>query len=310
MNKYMKITFFSLGTINTINIFEQNKKGALDSACKRVFDIDDKMSAFKENSDVMRINHFAGIKSEKISSDTFKVLQRALKFSRLSNGNFDITVHPLTSLWKIGKDQDFIPEVHKINENLKLVNYNDLYLDKENTRAYLKNSGQSIDLGSIAKGYAADEVKKILLQNNIKNALINLGGNILAIGNNISGKPWCIGIQNPLAPRGNYIGTVKISNKTVVTSGSNERFFIKNGIRYHHIINPNTGYPARNKILSVTVIGEESMDADAISTALFIGDIQKSTNLLKSIKAEAIFIMEDKNIFTTKGLINNFERSY
>lgn len=307
--EYMKMTFFSLGTMNTITIFDSNRKDALNTACQRVLEIDDRMSVFKKNSDIMKINRSAGIKSEKINKDTFEVLKRALKFCKLSKGSFDITIRPLTCLWGIGKKQRFIPNKREIEEKLKLVNYNDLYLDEKKGEAYLRKKGQAIDLGGIAKGYAADEVRRIFLQYNIENALINLGGNIVAMGHNSSGEPWNIGVQNPLAPRGEYIGIVKVVNKTIVTSGSNEQFFIKDGIRYHHIINPNTGYPVNNGMLSVTVLSEASIDADAITTALFVKDINDSIALLKSIKAEAIFVMGNKDIFTTEGLVHNFERS-
>ncbi|MDD3223289.1 MAG: FAD:protein FMN transferase [Clostridium sp.] len=305
----MKITFFSLGTMNTITVFELNCEEVLNIARKRVIEIDNRMSAFKEDSDVMRINRSAGVKGEKINKDTFEVLKRALEFSRLSKGSFDITIRPLTSLWGIGKKKNFVPSKDEIEKRLKLVNYNDLHLDDKKVEAYLRKEGQTLDLGGIAKGYAADEVRRILLQHNIKNALINLGGNIVAMGYNSLGEPWRIGIQNPLSPRGEHIGTVKVTNKTIVTSGSNEQFFIKDGIRYHHIINPNTGYPANTGILSVTVLCEDSIDADAVTTALFVQDINESIPLLKSINAEAIFVMENEDIFATEGLIHNFERS-
>lgn len=306
--KYEK-TFLALGTINTITAFGTNGEEAINTAYKRVVEIDNRMSAFKENSDIMKINNSAGIKEQRINDDTFKVLKRALEFSKMSKGAFDVTIRPLTALWKIGIKENFVPNENEINKKLKLVNYEDLILNNKEKSAYLKNKGQAVDLGGIAKGYAADEVKRILLQYEIENALINLGGNILTIGYNLSGAPWQIGIQNPFDARGQYVGTVTVTNKTIVTSGSNEQFFIKDGVRYHHIINPHTGYQSTNGLLSVTVLCESSIDADAVTTAIFVQNIDESIALLKNIGAEAIFIMENKNIFITEGLRANFERS-
>lgn len=305
--KYEK-TFLALGTVNTITAFGLNREEAIDAAYKRVLEIDDRMSAFKEDSDIMKINRSAGIEPQKINPDTFEVLKCAQKFSGASKGVFDITIRPLTALWGYGIKQSLVPDKEKIKEALALVNYRDLILDDKGTTAYLKHKEQAVDLGGIAKGYAADEVKRVLMRYNIKDALINLGGNIVAMGHNPTGAPWRIGIQNPLADRGQHIGSVTVTNKTVVTSGSYEQFFIRDGVRYHHIIDPRTGYPAESKFLSVTVICECSTDADAVTTAIFVQDINEPLPLLKSINAEAIFIMQNKDIFLTEGLAGNFER--
>lgn len=290
-------TFTALGTINAIAAYGKNGKEAVNAAYKRVVEIDDRMSAFKDDSDVMKINHNSGIRAQKVNIDTFNLLKRSLEFSSSFKGAFDITIRPLTSLWGIGKKLNYIPPKEEIEKAISLVNYQDLLLDEENCTAYLKREGQAIDLGGIAKGYAADEAKRILLQYEIKDALINLGGNIVALGDNPEGQPWNIGIQNPLSATGNYIGTVKVTNKTIVTSGSNEQFFIKDGVRYHHIIDPYTGYSANKKLLSVTVICESSTDADALTTAFFVLDISEAIPMLRKINAEAIFIMENQDIY-------------
>lgn len=308
-NKKYEISFLALGTLNTISAFGVKSEEALNAARKRVLEIDDRMSAFKYDSDIMKINRNAGSEAQNINIDTLNLLKRALDFSKASKGAFDITIRPLTALWGFGTKQNYIPGKVEIEEVLPLVNYKDVILDDKRCTAFLRNKGQAIDLGGIAKGYAADEVKRILLQYNIKNALINLGGNIMTMGNNPSGAPWRIGIQNPLAVRGQYIGTVTATNQTIVTSGSNEQFFIKDEVRYHHIIDPRTGYPTKNELLSVTVLCESSTDADALTTALFVSDISEAATLLKDNNAEAIFIMQNQDIFITEGVVNNFERS-
>ena len=303
-------TFTALGTINTLTVFGEKGKEAIDAAIKRVLEIDDRMSAFKASSDVMKINLSSGIKVQKINKDTFNLLKQSIEFSMLSKGSFDITIGPLTSLCGFGKKMNYIPKLEEIQKILPLVNYQDLILDENNCTAFLEKNGQAIDLGSIAKGYAADEVKRILLQYKIKNALINLGGNIVVLGHNPEKKLWRIGIQNPFAARGNYIGTVRVEKGTIVTAGSNEQFFIKDGVRYHHIIDPRTGYPANKELLSVTVLCESSTYADALTTDLFVSGIENALSILKSAKAEAIFVMQNQDVFVTDGLRGTFERSF
>ena len=301
--------FTALGTINSITAMGRESKEAIETACQRVLEIDDRMSAFKAGSDVMKINSSAGFKAERINRDTFILLKKSLYFSSVTKGAFDITIRPVTSLWDFGNKMNYIPERKQISQALSLVNYNDLELDEINCTAFLKNKGQAIDLGSIAKGYAADEVKGILQQYELKDALINLGGNIAVMGCSPKGTPWRIGVQNPFAATGNYIGTMNLSEGTIVTSGSNEQFFVKDGIRYHHIIDPRTGYPANQKIMSVTALCDSSVNADALTTALFVSGIEYARSLLDSFKAEGIFVMDNQDIYVSDGLRGIFERS-
>lgn len=305
-NSYIDRSFFALGTINYIKVFGYEDKSLIDQAVEKVLEIDDMMSAFKRHSDVSRLSHNAGYRFVKINNETLKLLKHSIKFSKMSCGAFDITIRPLVELWGIGKKQNYIPSESEIENTKGLVNYNDILIDEDSFFASLKNPGQAVDLGSIAKGYAADEVRKILLNNGITNGLINLGGNIITIGNRPDGKPWQIGIQNPLAPTGQYLGILSVTDKTIVTSGSNERFFIKNGIRYHHILDPRTGRPAQSSLLSVTAVCDSSTDADALTTALFVLGLENGMHLLKKLKAQAIFITEDLGIITTDGLNEEF----
>ncbi|HEY9059865.1 MAG TPA: FAD:protein FMN transferase [Pseudobacteroides sp.] len=312
-------SFYSLGTMNYIKICNCDDEAIMGQAITRVLAIDDLMSAYKGGSDVSRINSNSGKGFINIHPDTMKVLSRSLDFSRISYGAFDITIRPLVELWGIGKKSGFIPSDEEINKIRMLVNYKNVLLDQNNCRVSLELPGQAIDLGGIAKGFAADEVKRILLENHIKSALINLGGNIITIGNRPDGIPWQIGIQNPVKATGTHIGILNSSCKTIVTSGSNERFFVKDGVRYHHILDPHTGKPANTKFLSVTAVSGCSMDADALTTAVFIlgkdfayenegGYTGKRwLNLAKKLDAEVIIISSDAEIIITDGLKDNFK---
>lgn len=303
---YIERQFFALGTINYIKIFGCKSERLLDQAVDRVSVIEQHMSAFLMDSDISHINAAAGTGSVSIHRDTMLLLKRGTEFSHLSEGAFDITVRPLVELWGIGKKKNYVPEKQELQSALKLVNYKDLVLDEANSHAALKQPGQAIDLGGIAKGYAADEVKRLLKDNQVSSALINLGGNIVTIGKRPEGGLWQIGLQNPLARTGEYLGKLSVSEKTIVTSGSNERFFIRDGIRYHHILDSKTGYPASSSLLSVTVVCDCSMDADALTTALFVLGVREGMQLLKKYHADAIFITENLGLYLTEGLINHF----
>jgi len=164
----------------------------------------------------------------------------------------------------------------------------------------------SLDLGGIAKGYAADKIAEFLIENNINKALISLGGNIFALGSNEIDEPWKVGIKNPFSDESEIIGYVKVTNKSVVTSGIYERYFIEDNKRYHHILNPFTGYPYENDIFGVTIISDKSVDGDALSTIAFSYGIKKGLDFINSMEnVEAIFISKNKEIFITDTL-NNF----
>lgn len=297
--------FEALGTFNEIRIYDCFDDTLLEKAVNRVLEIDDRMSAFKKYSDISNLNRNAGIKPVKVHSETLNLLILSKKISELSGGAFDITVRPVVELWGIGRKYNFIPTKREINKVKKYVNYKDLIIDEKNSSAYLKKVGEAVDLGGIAKGYAADEVKRILVQEEATSAIINLGGNIVTIGERPDSMQWCIGIQNPTAVTGNYFGLLYVSDKTVVTSGVNERFFIKDGIRYHHIIDPRCGKPAKSSLLSVTAVCESSVIADALTTAAFVLGIQRGSKLLQEFDAEAVFVTDELNVIATNGLKSN-----
>jgi len=300
-------TFFALGTQNTIMLNQCGNLDIIEKAVQRVYEIDDEMSAFKYDSDISKISRMAGLGMQVVHKDTFNLIKKAIEFGALSNGAFDITMRPMIELWGINKKENYIPSNVEIQETLKLVNYKDILLDEKKCSVALKNSGQSIDLGGIAKGYAADEVKRILLENGITSAIINLGGNVVTIGEKLPGQEWTVGIQNPLSPTGEYLGVLSATNKTIVTSGSNEQFFIRDGVRYHHILDPRTGCPVQNELLSATAICSSSTDADAITTAIFILGPEESIEFLTQLEVESIFVTKELSIMVSNGLVGNFK---
>ena len=300
-------TAFLMGTIVKITIYDQVKEAEsiFQKVFARISDIEDRMTINKgtEKSEIIQLNKKAGKEYSKLSPDTFYVLEKGKYYSEISNGKYDITIGPLVKLWNIGTEEARLPEEIELNNTMPLVNYKNLILDKENLSAELKIPGMIVDLGSIAKGYAADEAAKILEQAGIEHAIINLGGNILTLNTKPDSTYWRLGLQDPLKPRGDYMGIIMLNDQALVSSGIYERYFELNGKRYHHILNPKTGYPEENSILSVSIITKDSIDADGLSTAIFLLGLEEGMQIIEDLpNTEAIFITSDKKVYYSSGI--------
>lgn len=295
-----------MGTICTVQIFDSNDEKILDQCFNELIELENLVSINKTGTELDKVNEMSGKKPVKVSNDTYTIIKSGLEYSTASNGNFDITVGPIVKLWGIGTDNAHLPTSDEINTNKNLINYKDVVLNDSDNTVYLKNPNMIIDLGGIAKGYAADVLTTVLKKNNVTSAMINLGGNLFVLGNKPDGHQWRIGIQDPNTSN-STVGNLLVNDKSIVTSGTYQRFFEENGKRYHHILNPKTGYPYDNDLLSVTIISDKSIDGDALSTATFaLGctDGLKFVNSTDSI--EAIFITKNNEIYLSNGLKNNF----
>lgn len=300
--------FYVLGTIVQLKVYGKNAEKAILEATKRLNDIDNKMSIFKDYSDISKINLNAGGDYQKISEDTYEVIKSTVKYCKLTNGTFDPTIKPTVSLWAIGTDKAKVPNKNEISSKLNFTNYRDILFNDEKKSVKLRYKNQGMDLGGIAKGYAADEIRDIFIKNKIKSAIIDLGGNIFALGKKEHSVPWKIGIQNPLKQRGEFVGTINVKNKSIVTSGNYERCSYINGKRFHHIIDPRTGYPSESTIISATIISDRSIDGDGLSTGVYIMGLEKAINLIESLNGiDAIFITKDNKIYVTSGIKQNFQ---
>lgn len=305
---FIEKQFYVLGTIISLKVYGNKAEKAIIEAVTKLYEIDDKMSVFKESSEISAINKRAGISPVNVSEETFYVVEKAVNYSVLSMGTYDPTIRPVIDLWGFGRGKHLIPDNKTLTSKLQLVNFKDILLDKKAGTIMLRQEGQSLDLGGIAKGYAADAVSYVLRKNRIKKAIIDLGGNIYAYGKRPDNSLWSIGIQDPLNNTGVYIGAIQASNKSVVTSGNYERFFTSGGKRYHHIIDPRTGYPAESGIISSTIISDHSIDADGLSTPTLIMGLENSTNLVNLVPGvDAAFITEDKSLYVTSGLKDSFK---
>ena len=303
-------TYYSLGTINEITLYDITKKDGdrILKECESILkDIDNKMSSQITSSEISKINDKSGDSYVKVSDDTYYVIKESINFSSMSNDTFDISIGPIIDLWAIGTKDAKVPTEKEIKDNLTLVNYKDILLNDTDKSVKLAKKNMKIDLGGIAKGYAADKIYEYLKKEKLESALINLGGNIYVLGNKEDGQPFSIGIQDPTKPRGNSIGNIKVSNKSVVTSGIYERYLEKDNKIYHHMLDPHTGYPFDNNLSSVTIVSDKSIICDALSTTTFGLGIDDGLKLVESLDGvDAIFITKDKKIYLSNNLKSQF----
>lgn len=300
---------FMMDTIINLRIYDTTDENILDIAMDRLKEIEERMSATIESSDISQINANAGIKPVQVHEDVYYVLETAKHYATLSNGAYEPTIGPLVDLWNINDDErerDSIPSNEEVEKALEFVNYNDLKLMEDNY-VFLKRKGMKLDLGGIVKGYGADEVKRIFAENGVKSAIIDLGGNIYVMGDKGNGTPWKIGVTNPFEPSGRFTGMLELTDSSIITSGDYERYFIYNGKRYHHIIDSKTGYPSDGEVSGVSIISEKGIDGDALSTTLFILGVDKGLELIENMDGiEAIFVTKDKKVIMTEGLEGKF----
>ena len=301
---------FAMGTVISQKVYGKNGQMVIDLANERIRYLEGLVTFNAPEGDIYNLNKNAGKKKVELNAITIKMMKKAQQVAELSNGAFDITIGPLVKSWGIGTENARVPSADELHKLLPVINYKDLEVDDR--AAFLKKQEQLVDLGGIAKGYAGDEVIEIYKKNDIKSAFINLGGNVMTLGSKPDGSPWTVGIRNPrmeeAADAHQILGSITVRNKAVVTAGDGERYFIKDGKRYHHILDPHTGYPAQSDLMSVTLVTDSSFDADALDTAVFILGLEKGMDFLKKYGGiEAVFITTDKKIVVTDGLKGNFK---
>ncbi len=293
-----------LGTVCSIRILDGGSEKALDAAFARLREIEASMSANAVGTVVAAINEAAGKAPAAAPADVRYVTGKALWYASRSGGAFDPTIGPIVKLWNIGLDGERVPSPEEIKTALPLVDFRSVRVDDADGTVFLPRKGMLLDLGAIAKGYAADEVARVLLEKRVKGAVIDLGGNVKVVGKKPDGSPWRIGIQNPFDERGAHIGIATLTGgATVVTSGVYERYFIaEDGTHYHHIFDTKTGYSVNNGLVSVTIISSSSIDADGLSTTLFSLGLKEGMALAESLEhVEAVFIDEGKRVYLSSG---------
>lgn len=285
-------------TVINIKLYDTNDAALLDDCFSYCEDFEGKISRTIETSEIYQINHANGNPVE-VSDMTIELLEKGIAYGELTDGKFDITIAPLSELWDFKNNPGNLPSQSDIEEALSHVNYKNIMINGNTVT--LSDPKAAIDLGGIAKGYMADQLKEYLQSKGVKSALINLGGNMLAIGTKPDGSEFNIGIQKPFDKQGTAITSVKADDFSIVSSGVYERYFEINDRIYHHILDTETGYPYDNSLLSVTILSPESVDGDALSTACFALGLDDGMKLIKSLEnTEAIFITNDYVLHDTR----------
>ena len=291
-------------------VYGENTRECLSAVQAEVTRLENLFSRFIPDSDISRVNRSAGIQFEPVSHETFDLLSRAADYSSRCDGCFDINIGPLVDLWRESKKQNQPPVRSAISAALPLTGYTELLLDPVSRAAGLARVGQSIDLGGIGKGFAADRVLDVYREFGITSACSNMGGNVVTIGVKSDGSPWQVGIQHPRRDD-SLMGAVSVIGKSVVTSGDYQRYFKDlSGNRYHHILDPLTGYPAESELVSVTIVADSSTDADALSTIVFVAGLQRGMEILAEYPGvEALCVDREMRVWVTPGLAESFHAS-
>lgn len=290
-------------TVISVQIFDSVDEDVLKGCEKLCKKYDSMFSNKIEDSEISRINSAGGNPVE-VSKETIKLIKKGIYYSEMSDSVFDITIAPVSNLWDFKAETPLVPSPEAIAEAVSHVNYENIII-RDNT-VKLTDPHAGIDLGAIAKGYIADRIKDYLEEEGVRHAMINLGGNVLAMGSKLDGSDYNIGIQKPFDETGEPITSVKISDKSVVTSGIYQRYFKADGKIYHHILDPNTGYPCENNLYSVTILTDSSLTADALSTTCFLLGYDRGMKLINQLdNVDAVFITNDNQIHYSKNFQNN-----
>ena len=282
-------TGFFFDTFIQISLYGTDDETILDECMALSSHYEDLLSRTKEGSDIWKINHAEG-NPVTVDADTVLLLETALSYSKKTDGLFDVTIGAVSSLWNFSQEpKGPVPDRDVIASALTHVGYENIVIDKNTVR--LKDPEAMLDCGAIAKGFIADRLKDLLLERGVKSALINLGGNVLAIGEKPSGDAFHVGVQMPFSTQGETAAVVNIKDASTVTSGNYERFFEEDGVLYHHILDATTGYPSQSDLVGITVYAKQSVDADALSTICFILGSEDGLKLIEETDgAEALFI--------------------
>jgi thiamine biosynthesis lipoprotein len=314
--------FLFLGTLTAFSQITHKKKYALlgspfeitvvakdtvegnyyvNSAVNEVKRIENLISDWIPTTQISQVNQNAGIVPIKVNNEVFELVERALKISKLTDGAFDISYASMDKIWKFDGSMKEMPTPEAIKKSVERIGYEKIILDTKNKTIFLKDAGMKLGLGGIGQGYIADKVKEVLQAKGCTAGIVNVSGDINTWGSQIDGKPWTVGIVNPVN-KNKVFATFPLIDSAVETSGSYEKYVTFNNIRYSHIIDPRTGYPATG-VVSVSVFAKQTEIADALATGVFVLGVEVGLNLINQLKGIECIIVDDKGkIFTSKGI--------
>ena len=293
-----------MGASIHLTIFHEDAQNLLLQSEQLLHLYKNRFSANDADSELMEINLQAGKKAVQVHPELFELIELGKKHSIAANSHLNIAIGPLVQTWRIGFSDAKLPSEEEIQRLLKITDPEEIFLNDSNREVYLSKEGMRIDLGALAKGYIADKLKEFLVEQGVQSGIIDLGGNILTIGENPTfHRPWRIGIQNPALDRGEHVAVIEVSDASVVTSGIYERQLVVDGKTYHHIFDRTTGYPMETELASITIVAEKSVDCEIWTTRLFgqnpydiIEEIEQQPGL------EAFVITKNQKMMYTSGI--------
>jgi len=294
-----------MGNRFEISVLSDNEQWAakcIASAITEISRIEKLLTTYSDDSQTNKINNNAGIAPVKVDKEVFDLIERSLKISSLTQGAFDISYGSIDKrLWNFDKEMTSLPDEKTAKQLVRLINYKNILLDKENCTVFLKEKGMRIGFGGIGKGYAAEKAKHLLKEIGVQSGIVNAAGDLTTWGLQANGKPWTIGIANPEAKQHSF-SSLNITDMAVATSGNYEKFVIINGKKYSHTIDPKTGLPVSG-IKSVTIINPNAEIADAMATPVMIMGIKVGLDMVNQIKGLACLIIDDQNkIYTSENI--------
>ncbi|MDY5181192.1 FAD:protein FMN transferase [Butyribacter sp.] len=306
-NKKVSKDIFAMDTYMTVTAYGKNAENGVNKAVDEINRLETVLSAEKQESDIYKLNETG---SGTLSTDTKDIVSKALEINKTTNGAFDISIYPLMVKWGFTTQKYNVPSKNEISKLLKDVDSSKIIFDEKSGNIKLKEN-MKIDLGGIAKGYTSNRVMQIFKECGVKSGLVSLGGNVQALGTKTDGTAWQIAIENP-DKSSDYIGVVSVKDKAVITSGGYERYFEKNGKTYHHILDPETGYPAESGLKSVTIVSDDGTLADALSTSLFVMGKEKALDYWREHKNEfdTVLVEDNGDITITGGLEKIFKSNF
>ena len=273
----------------------------IDLAIAEVKRVENLISDWIPTTQISQVNQNAGIKAVKVDKEVYELVERAIKVSQITSGAFDISYASMDKIWKFDGSMKVMPTEEAIKKSVSKIGYKNIILDPKEQTIFLKNVGMKLGLGGIGQGYIADKVKELLFSKGCTSGIVNVSGDINAWGKQPDGKPWTVGIVNPLN-KNKIFTTFPLENNAVETSGSYEKYVVFNGIRYSHIIDPRTGYPAQG-VVSVSVFAKQTEIADALATGIFVLGVDVGLDLVNQLKGIECIIVDDKGkIHSSKGI--------
>lgn len=295
-------TVFAMDTVMDLTVYTENEV-LLTEASKRILELENKLSVTISGSEIHTLNTTG---TSTLSEDTLFLLESALELCKNTNGELDISIYPVLSAWGFTTGEYQVPASDELNALLEKVDYSAVNLSDNICRI---PDGMQLDMGSVAKGYTGDLLCEYFREEGIASALLNLGGNVHALGCKPDGTPWRVAVQHPT--NSDYLGVLELDDMAAITSGGYERYFTdEDGEVYWHIIDPSDGYPADNGLVSVTVVGKRGLICDAMSTALFIMGLDDGVEYWRSRDDfDVIFVTEDEKVYITEGVADIFTMS-